>query len=131
MSSSAIAGQRRNTSIPRTYARGHTERGQLLGSYAEFGGGGGIAAYEKYYPGGRWSLSWTRILQRQRGAFDPDSIYDSHGLDVMHAFTWSGLFFRGPYDITTSATLVYEFNRNFGADYVNLNATLGVRAFWR
>jgi len=27
--------------------------------------------------------------------------------------------------------LVYEFNRDFLADYVNLNATVGVRASWR
>ena len=111
--------------------QGHTERGQLLGSYAGFGGGGGIAAFETYYPGGRWTLSWTRILQRQRGAFFPDSIIDPRGLDVMHALSWNALFFRGRYDITTSATLVYEFNRDFRADYVNLNATFGVRAFWR
>jgi hypothetical protein len=111
--------------------QGHTERGQLLGSYAGFGGAGAIAAFETYYPGGRWTLSWTRILQRQRGAFFSDSVYDPHGLDVMHALAWSALFFRGHYDITTSATLVYDFNRNFGADAVNLNLTFGVRAFWR
>ena len=114
-----------------TVRQGHTERGQLLGSYAGFGGAGGIAALETYYPGGRWTLSWTRILQRQRGAFFPDSILDSRGLDVMHALTWSALFFRGRYDITTSASLVYEFNRNFRADYVNLNATFGLRASLR
>lgn len=111
--------------------QGHTQRGQLLGSYAGFGGGGGIAAFDTYYPGGRWSLSWTRILVRQRGAFFPDSIYDPRGLDVQHALTWSGLLFRGRYDITTSATFVYEFNRDFRADYVNLNATFGVRGYWR
>ena len=111
--------------------QGHTERGQLLGSYAGFGGGGGIAAFETYYPGGRWTISWTRILQRQRGAFFPDSILDPRGLDVMHALSWNALFFRGRYDITTGATLVYEFNRDFRADYVNVNATFGVRAFWR
>jgi len=111
--------------------QGHTERGQLLGSYAGFGGGGGFAAFETYYPGGRWSISWTRILQRQRGAFFPDSIVDPRGLDVMHALSWNALFFRGRYDVTTGATLVYEFNRDFRADYVNVNATFGVRAFWR
>jgi hypothetical protein len=111
--------------------QGHTERGQLLGSYAGFGGAGGIAAFDTYYPAGRWTLSWTRILQRQRGAFFPDSILDPRGLDVMHALSWSALFFRGRYDITTSATLVYEFNRDFRADYVNLNTSLGVRVFWR
>ena len=115
--------------IHSSYVRqGHTERGQLLGSYAGLGGGGGIAAFETYYPGGRWTVSWTRILQRQRGAFFPDSILDPRGLDVMHALSWSALFFRGRYDITTSATLVYEFNRNFRADYVDVNATFGVRA---
>jgi len=72
-----------------------------------------------------------QILQRQRGAFFPDSILDPRGLDVMHALSWSALFFRGRYDITTSATVVYEFNRDFRADYVNLNTTFGVRMFWR
>ena len=110
--------------------QGHTERGKLLGSYAGFGGAGDIAAFETYYPGGRWTLSWTRILRRQRGAFFPDSILDPRGLDVMHALSWSALFFRGRYDITTSATLVYEFNRDFRADRVNVNATFGVRGFW-
>ena len=107
--------------------QGHTERGRLLGSYAGFGGAGGIAAFETYSPRGRWTLSWTRILQRQRGAFFPDSIVDPRGLDVVHALTWSGLFFRGRYDITTSASLVYDFNRDFRADYFNLNATFGFR----
>jgi len=111
--------------------QGHTERGQLLGSYAGFGGGGGIAAFETYYPGGRWTLSWPRILQRQREGFFPDSMLDPRGLDVLHALSWSALFFRGRYDITTGATLVYEFNRDFRADYFNFNATLGVRASWR
>lgn len=111
--------------------QGHTDQGQLLGSYAGFGGGGGIVAFETYHPGGRWTVSWTRILQRQRGAFFPDSIVDPRGLDVMHALRWGALFFRGRYDITTSATLVHEFNRHFRADYVNLNATFGVRASWR
>jgi len=111
--------------------QGHTQRGQLLGSYAGFGGAGSVAAFETFFPGGRWSLSWTRILQRQRGAFFPDSIVDPRGLDVMHALSWSALFFRGRYDITSSATLVYEFNRDFRADHVNLNATFGVRALWR
>jgi len=108
--------------------QGHTERGQLLGSYAGLGGGGGIAAFDTYYPGGRWTVSWTRILQRQQGAFFPDSILDARGLDVMHALSWSALLFRGRYDLTTSATLVYDLNRNFRADYVDFNATFGVRA---
>ena len=114
-----------------TVRQGHTQRGQILGSSAGFGGAGAIIALDTYHPGGRWTLSWSRVLRRQGGAFASDSVVDPRGLDVMHALSWNALFFRGRYDVTAGLTAVYELNRDFRGDAVNFNATLGLRAAWR
>lgn len=114
-----------------TVRQGHTQQGQLLGSYAGFGGAGALVALDSYHSGGRWTVSWSRVLRYQRGAFASDSVIDPRGLDVQHALSWNALWFRGRYDVTAGVTAVYEFNRDFRADAFNLNATVGVRAAWR
>jgi hypothetical protein len=111
--------------------QGHTQRGQVLGSYAGTGGAGALVALDTYHAGGRWTVSWSRVLRRQRGGFASTGQVDLKGLDVMHMLSANALFFRGRYDIAAGVTAVYEFNRDFGRDAVNLNATLGVRAAWR
>jgi hypothetical protein len=109
-------------------AQGHTGRGQILGSYAGLGGAGAIVAVDTYYPGGRWTISWSRVLRRHRGGFDSSGVADPAGLDVMHALTWNAVWFRGRYDLTGGGTAVYEFNRDFQRDAFNLNLSVGVRA---
>jgi hypothetical protein len=108
--------------------QGHTERGQILGSYAGFGGAGAILAVDTYYPGGRWTVSWSRVLRRHRGGFADTGVADPAGLDVIHAVAWSAVWFRGRYDLTGGVTAVYEFNRDFQRDAFNLNLSLGARA---
>lgn len=111
--------------------QGHTNRGKLLGSYAGLGGAGALAAFDIYHPGGRWTFSWSRVLRRQRGGFATTGQPDPKGLDVVHTLGANALLFRGRYDITAGLTAVYEFNRDFGNDAFNLNATLGVRLAWQ
>lgn len=116
-----------NGSIP----QGHTNRGKLLGSYAGLGGAGALAAFDIYHPGGRWTFSWSRVLRRQRGGFATTGQPDPKGLDVVHTLGANALLFRGRYDITAGLTAVYEFNRDFGNDAFDLNATLGMRLGWK
>ncbi|HET6763145.1 MAG TPA: capsule assembly Wzi family protein, partial [Longimicrobiaceae bacterium] len=42
--------------------QGHTQRGQLLGSPAVYGGGGSTVAVDAYSAGGVWSAAWKREL---------------------------------------------------------------------
>jgi len=116
-----------NGSIP----QGHTNRGQVLGSYAGLGGAGALAALDIYHPRGRWTFSWSRVLRRQRGGFAATGQPDPKGLDVVHTLGANALLFRGRYDITAGLTGVYEFNRDFGHDVFNLNVTLGMRLGWK
>ena len=112
-------------------SQGHTNRGQVLGSYAGLGGAGAIAAFDIYRPSGRWSFSWSRVLRRQRGDFATTGQPDPKGLDVVHALGANALFFRRRYDITAGLTGVYEFSRDFGHDVFNLNASLGMQLGWK
>ena len=107
--------------------QGHTQRGQVLGSYAGPGGGGAIAAVDTYHAGGRWTLFWSRALRRHRGSFAVDGVSDPKGIDVLHTIGGHALFFRGRYDLIAGATAVYELNRDFQSDAFNLNLMAGVR----
>ena len=107
--------------------QGHTQRGQVLGSDAGLGGAGSLAALDTYHPGGRWTVSWSRVLRRQRGGFALDSVSDPQGLDVIHAVSANGLVFRGRYEIIAGLTAVYELNRDFQRDAFNLNLVVGAK----
>jgi hypothetical protein len=109
--------------------QGHTYQGQVLGSDPGLGGAAAKVAVDWYYPGGRWTVAWSRLLRGEAGgaavATGPEN---PRGLDVMHTLGVEGFFFRGRYDITAGATAVYEFNRDFHRDAFNLNLSFTVRA---
>ncbi|HET8655699.1 MAG TPA: capsule assembly Wzi family protein [Longimicrobiaceae bacterium] len=110
--------------------QGHTERGQILGSPAAFGGAGSTVAVDYYGSWGRWTLEWTRTLrQSPYGNWNPDPNAEvTPAPDVMHAVGGEAFFPLGRFDLTTRLMGVYELNRDFGSDEFNLNAVLGVRA---
>jgi hypothetical protein len=105
----------------------HTELGQVLGSPAGLGGGGSVVAVDSYSPTGRWTFSWTRILQAQRGLNQQPSQPLARPLDVQHELAVERLVFLGRYDVLAHVGGVYEFNRYFQHDAFNLNVMLSVR----
>lgn len=125
---SALANVRRQTVFYRhTFEKqGHTERGQILGSPAAYGGGGSVVALDRYFPGGRWTLDWTRT--RVRGLrTTPTAPQGSAGVDVVHSLGAEAVLLRGATDLVLGMRGSYELNRNGGDDAFNLGATLGVR----
>ncbi|HET7274386.1 MAG TPA: capsule assembly Wzi family protein [Longimicrobiaceae bacterium] len=94
--------------------QGHTQRGQVLGSYTGFGGGGSTLAVDWYTPEGRWSAFWSRALV--------DELAGER--DVRHALNLERLMFRGGVEIEAGVTTVYEINRTPGKDAWNVNANL-------
>jgi hypothetical protein len=103
--------------------QGFTNRGQVLGSKSAYGGGGAIATFERYQRDGRWRFTWERLhVAENRKARAPDLIDN----DIAHAFGASVLRFGRRADIELGAQLVYEFNRYFGGDAMNLRTSLSV-----
>ena len=94
--------------------QGHTQRGQLLGAAAGYGGAGSVLGVDYFHPKGRWSVVWSRQLRQSGG-------------DVMHGLEVETLLFRGPVDLTAGVTGVYNLNRNLGPGRFNLNTDLAVR----
>ena len=107
--------------------QGHTNRGQILGSPAAFGGAGGTVAVERYHRDGRWTVSWTRTLRQETIASINDAGQTPAELDVIHALGVDGVWFAGGLEITGGVAGAYEFARNFADDAFNLNVQLGVR----
>jgi hypothetical protein len=106
--------------------QGHTHRGQILGSPAAYGGAASTLAADYYHPGGRWTVSWRRTLRQEKGEFLRTRTVERP--DVMQSLGTEALFYRGRWEITAGIEGVYNFNRNFDSDAVNLNALLGVQA---
>ena len=109
--------------------QGHTQRGQILGSSAGLGGSRALLALDRYHRGGRWTVHWSRELRQEKGQFWITGVRDPNGFDVVHSLGAEALFFRGEFDITAGITGAYNFNRNFGSDAFNLNASMSVRSF--
>lgn len=109
-----------NRSVP----QGHTYQGQLLGSPAAYGGGGSVVALDRYMPGGRWSVDWTRT--RLRSPTTVDGV--SYGVQVVHSLGAEAVAFRGRVDWFARLRGGLELNRQPGEDVFNLSAALGVRA---
>jgi hypothetical protein len=111
--------------------QGHTYRGQVLGSEWGVGGAAAKVAVDCYHPGGRWTVSWSRLLRGDTGDTVATGPQNPRGLDVLHTLGVEALFFRGRYDVWAGATAVYEFNRDFRRDAFNLNLSVGARASLR
>lgn len=108
--------------------QGHTQRGQILGSPAAYGGGGSTLEAELYHDRGRIGVAWRRMVRGEKGEYLVAGRRDRP--DVLHSLGVETLIFRGRWDLSAGTTAVYNFNRNFDRNVINLNATLGVRARW-
>jgi hypothetical protein len=105
--------------------QGHTQRGQVLGSAAGYGGGGSSVAVDRYTPDGRTTVRWDRLTQATRRNNFGLPVGDS--ADVVHALSIERLRTVHRIDLTASATIAREFNRHFANDATNLSVSLSVR----
>lgn len=109
-------------------AQGHTNRGQLLGSDTGVGtGGGSLISWDRYGQWGATSISWTRTIRAQNGNFYITGVSNPRSNDIQNALTFARMRYLGSAELTTNATLVREFDRNFEADAWNINFLVGVR----
>jgi hypothetical protein len=106
--------------------QGHTQLGQLLGSPAAYGGAGATLSIDLYHPGGRATAAWRRTVRGELGEYLETGAQDRP--DVLHSLGTEFLIFRGRWDLLAGLTGVYNLNRDFERDAVNLHAVLGVRA---
>ena len=111
--------------------QGHTQRGQVLGADVGGDGSGSFLAVDSYHPGGRVTVSWSRVLRRIRGDYWRSGVLDPKGRDMAHALAGEVLAFRGRFEVLAHAEGVYEFNRNWAGDAFNLNVALRVRVMFR
>jgi len=103
--------------------QGHTAGGQLLGSLAAYGGGGGMLVLERYTPRGRWSVDLTRTrLSSPRGAYEV-----KYGLNMLNSVGGEVVTFRGGMDWVAALRATVESERHPGEDVFNLSAQLGGR----
>ena len=103
--------------------QGHTHAGQLLVPTAAYGGGGATLGVDYLHPRGRWTVSWAREL---RAYAAPDTAV-AGSRDVMHSLGGEAVFFRRGVDLTAGVTGVYNRNRYFVSDELNLNLAFGAR----
>lgn len=102
--------------------QGHTQRGQLLGSPAGYGGAAGVVGVDVLDASGRWSLAWQR--QRRRPA---PPLGEPRPADVLQALTLERLHLRNPLRWKASFGSVVDLNRDYAGDVFNLNAELSVQ----
>jgi len=107
--------------------QGHTVDGQILGSEWGLGGAAAKVAVDWYYPRGRWTVAWSRLLRADLPETVAAAPQGSRTLDVLHTLGVEGVFFRGHFDLWAGATAVYEFNRDFRCDAFDLNFFLAAR----
>jgi len=103
--------------------QGHTQRGQLLGSAAGYGGGAALLSAEVYHPDGQFGIKGFRSLRRQGIGSG-----DTRLVDVIYGIEGASTWFRGPLEVGAAVTGAYNLNRNFGSDAFNLGVQ--VEAAW-
>ena len=106
--------------------QGHTERGQILGTPALYGGSASTLAVDLFHAGGRWSIDWQRTSRERSGTFLQAGEIEE--LEVQQALGAEALVFRGRWELTGRVAGVYDFNRNFGEDVFGTSASLSVAA---
>ena len=108
--------------------QGHTFKGQLLGADVGVGtGAGSLVAVDRFTPTGSWTASWTRVLRREEGNYLLLGVRAPRSIDVSHSLGFETTRFMKGFDLNAGLNLVYEFNRDYRGDAVNLNALVGVR----
>jgi hypothetical protein len=102
--------------------QGHTQLGQVLGSYNGFGGGGAQLAVDRYGPGGRWTVFATRDVRDSqaliRNPTEKRDVQLSVGGEIVR--------FLGPAALTAGAELISEQFRDLRRGAHNLNASVSV-----
>jgi hypothetical protein len=106
--------------------QGHTERGQILGTPAAYGGSASTLALDLYHRAGRWTVDWERTSQQREGSFLETGEIEQP--DVRHALGGEALFFRGRWEATVALAALYEFNRNFADDAFATRASISLAA---
>jgi hypothetical protein len=106
------------------FQQGHTNRGELLGSVAVPGGGGGVMGLDAYDREGVTTMELHRI---GRAVPPGEGAPSESGYDVQYAARVTRTRFRRGLDLTAGATAVWEMNRNFGRDAFDLNLHVGAR----
>lgn len=112
-----------------TFRSGHTQQGQVLGSEALMGGGGGILAVDRYTERGKLSLAYQRVARGWKPGGTTGAIFAPRGEDVIHALGGELTRFRGPLEWRLGGQLLYEVNRDFDRDVAGVQLTAG--ASWR
>lgn len=105
--------------------QGHTQRGQLLGSAAAYGGSGGQIAVDRYLRHGRFSVVLDRLTRAQERQFEAEAT-TAKGWDVQHALTGTRVWQRGALTLTAEGTVIYELNRDFQRDVWDARVRGGV-----
>jgi hypothetical protein len=108
--------------------QGHTNQGQVLGSDAGVGtGGGSVVSWDSYGRKGSISIAWTRTIREQDGAFYTTGVVNPRSNDVQNELNFSrSRYLRGS-EFVAGVGVVREFNRNFTADAWDANFTIGFR----
>lgn len=111
--------------------QGHTHRGQLLGTGFAVGSGAGSSLHlERYTRTGSESISWSRLVRQEGGSIEGSAVRCSTAcLDVQHVLRVDRLRRRGRFDVRYGLSVVYELNRDFRRDAMNLSPELEIR--WR
>jgi hypothetical protein len=102
--------------------QGHTQRGEVLGSPAVYGGAGASLVVDRYSPEGRLTFGWSRtLLQEHRPASSRAEAYR-----VRHALSAEALRFAGPLELVLRVSPSLELNRTPGDDAFNLHGRFTV-----
>jgi len=112
--------------------QGHTNRGQILGSPAAYGGSAFMLAIDSYGSWGRWSASLLREARDEGFAVCTTSACgtptaDGLTQDVMYSLGGEALWFKGRWEWTGGLTVTWNLNRNFESDRWNLRPALRSR----
>ena len=112
-----------------TVRQGHTNRGQILGSPAAYGGSGLMLAIDSYSSWGKWRASLLREA-RDEGLAGCTTFAcgvpsaDGPTQDVMYSLGGEVLWFKGRWEWTGGLTVTWNLNRNFESDQWNLRPAL-------
>ncbi len=103
-----------------TIDQGHTQDGQLLGSIAVRGGGGGTLALDHYTQDGRVTFSLTRTDEA-------GETEGGLGTGAVTSLTMDVLRFKRGFDLSGQLGLVYDTGVQSSTDRFQIHAALGAR----
>lgn len=108
--------------------QGHTQRGQALAAPDGFGGGGASLSIEDLSERGRRSLRLSRSLRAEELPSQLQGL--ARPADVIYALGGEWMTFHGRVDVTRELVGVYNLNRGFRDNAVNIRAAVRARAHW-